>query len=617
MAGLQELESALVKADAAGDQEAARAFAGEIRRMRSAGGAGEASAPRAPLRPLTRDNQNPIDAAITGFLAGKPELTNTLERQIGMGSPAAGVALGAASLPLGGLQLGIRALGGEDQAIRDVYQQRSRATGGGFDVPQLAGTFLNPLPIKAATAMPAAKTAGEGIRQGMLLGGGIGAGSPVTEEGNFLANKAGQVAAGTAIGGVIPGFLAAGGAAYRGARNLIDPMLPGGTERAAARGAAEAIGDRMQAVRGALANPQTIVPGSTPTAGEAATAAGSTELSGLQRLAAQKVDPSGYRDIAKAQEAARLGQIESIGQTPQALQQAVSARGNKAALDYGNAFAQQIKGDPELVQMSNNPYFKNALPVAMDLAKANGITPKNNLTEFLHYVKLELDAQLAGTSKTAISRSEDKAVASLKDNLVQWLAKKNPEYEFARTNFASASRPINEMQVGQELAQTLRQPTELGERVSSFAGAMRDAPKVIKSATGNARYESLDQVLTPQNVQKVDAVLSDMLRKGEFEQMASKGLPRATSIMAQAVPEISPVGGFNMLLSTARSWVNRLAGKLDDEALAVLSESLKTPAGLSALLDKLPSPTRRAMLEKIMTLGERGSVIGATDAAMQ
>lgn len=596
------------------DQQRAMALASARLRLQESQSASTEAAP--PPKPLTRDVQNPIDEAITGFLADRPGLTSTLERQIGRGSPTAGLALGAASLPLGALQMGIRGLGGDDSAIRDIYQNRERAMGGGFDAPQLAGAFLNPLPIKAAAGMPMAASTGERIRQGMMLGAGIGASSPVTDEGNFLAGKGAQIAGGTMIGGAIPGFLAAGGAALRTGRNVIDPWLPGGTQRSAARAVEEAAGPRLPQVMSELQKNQVIVPGSQPTAAEAATAAGSTELAGLQSVV-KGSQPSQYRDIGKAQEAARLAQIESIGQTPQALEAAVTARGAQAAKDYGAAYAQQIKADPQLMAISDNPYFKNALPTALDLAKANGINPKTNLTEFLHYVKLGLDDQLSGTARQAIGRSEQRAVGEVKDSLVQWLAKTNPAYDVARRRFATASKPINEMQVGQELIGAMRSPTDVTERANVFANAVRNAPQTIKSATGNARYENLGQVLTPQNVQKVDEVFRDMARKGEFEKMAQAGMQRAREITGGIVPEVPAAGMFNPKYSVMRAIVNRLSGKVEGESLKVLTQALQTPQGTLDLLQHLPPQTARQVMSQMGMLGERGAVIGITDLATQ
>src|SRR3990167_9033771 len=134
-------------------------------------------------------------------------------------------------------------------------------------------------------------------------------------------------------------------AASRFARNLLS------SKRLAASGLDEALGSRRAAVVKELKAPQVIVPGSQPTAPEAAVRAGRPEFAGLQKLGAQKIDPSGYRDIEKAQEAARLPQIISFGKDPAAIEAAEAARnaatapGRQIALENANIAGRYL---PEL-----------------------------------------------------------------------------------------------------------------------------------------------------------------------------------------------------------------------------------------------------------------------------
>lgn len=68
MATLEQLQSALVKADAAGDAEAARAFAGEIRRMRQEPSASTSTAPQVAPDPTGSFGQN-VAAGAGKFVA--------------------------------------------------------------------------------------------------------------------------------------------------------------------------------------------------------------------------------------------------------------------------------------------------------------------------------------------------------------------------------------------------------------------------------------------------------------------------------------------------------------------------------------------------------------------
>ena len=548
---------------------------------------------------------------------------------------------------------------------------------------------------------------------------------------------------GKVVGSVLPAVGAVASipvaAAYRAGRNLIDPVLPGGTERSAARGLSELLAARRGAVETELKAPQAIVPGSAPTAAEAAVRAGSTELAGAQKLAAQRIDPSGYRDIEKGQEAARLSSLLSFGKDKAAIEAAEAARDaatgplrevslesanmsgrylpallQKAAergataseqadivrrvgaageraealghtgrmrLDSGVPPAGGLVRVPErysygqelskvadratttaaerslqagkerrFVEMqarslSEHGYFPlQSDQIAMNISRIQN-TPGNRTNTVLQKAMDDVKELLAkGTNNNGIIDSRDLYTIRKSEvaNIVKKYADENKNWDQRFTaglvmrvrgmidnaiegaggtmwksylsKYAESSRQIGEMEIGQKLAETLRQPTEIGERASAFASAMRDIPKTTKSATGFS-YERLDEALTPQNVHKVNAVLADMLRKREFEQMATKGFSRASDIMKAVVPDLPPTGMFQPLLSATRSWINRAAGVLDKKALTVMSEALKTPQGTLVLMSKMPAELRQEFIKQARVAAYRASIMGGAAAS--
>lgn len=533
------------------------------------------------------------------------------------GSAPARFALGAAAPILGAGQLVSNALGGSDldERIRSVEQLKRRGMEAygqeGMDIAGLAGTVMSPVSL-GLMKLPMAATAGGRIKQGAAIGAGMGASLPVTE-GEFIPEKAVQVGTGAALGGAIPGAIEGVRATGRTLRNVIDPMLPGGAERAVGRTMLRAAGDKRDQVMQALRSPSELVPGSVPTAAEAAAPAGSAEFSGLQRLAEQRL-PTAYADIQKAQEAARKAAIQAFGKDTVALRLAENARSAGANSDYAIAYAQMVRADPKLAMMAHNPYFKKALPTAFDLAEANGVNPKTNLTQFLHYVKGGLDDMLAGnTPATAIGRSEEKAVTNLKKQLVDWIGTKNPAYEAARSNFAAASRPIDRMKVGQELEKALTSPVGTSERPGVFANAMREAPRTLKKATGQPRFDSLDDVLTPEQAQAARSVLSDLARSSEREQLTRAGASRAAEIVGEAVPGLPATGPLHQRYMIFKTIFNRLGGKLGDKELEILAREMQTP--VSALKSMEAAAKREAIAQSIRAdrLG-RAAVIGGVAA---
>ena len=205
MADLAQVESALLKADAAGDTEAATALAGEVRRLR----AEVAASPTPTLSPEEIDarkkmfaksmarQESPVLAKAADFLGGA---TSMLRGGINLVSPQTAEAL----LPQSGVDKdSLTYLGGQ---IADPF---AMATGmKAFQGAKALAPGLNP------------------ILQGML-GGAVG-GAAI---GGLQSESLGGAAAGGAIGAAIPGAVALG----KGAWNMAAPVF---SKAAAERGAA-------------------------------------------------------------------------------------------------------------------------------------------------------------------------------------------------------------------------------------------------------------------------------------------------------------------------------------------------------------------------------------------
>lgn len=536
------------------------------------------------------------------------------------GSAPVRFALGAASPILGAAELGARALGdkGGSEATRRIEEMKQagmKAYGQeGTDVIGIGGTVMSPAALAAMKYIAPAATAGGRILQGAGFGAGFGASAPVGQEEGYAATKAAQTGLGAGLGLAIPAGIEGVRALARGGRNLIDPLLPGGNDRLVGRKLREAAGEKYDDVVKWLRENSEIVPGSRPTAAEAAAPAGSAEFSAMQKIAEAR-RPTRFTDIASSQEAARLAAIRNFGRDQPALEAAEAARSAAAKTDYGAAYEKLIRADPELAGIASDPYFKRALPAAIDLAKSKGVDVKQNLTQFLHYVKLGLDDQLSGQSREAIAASEKQAVQGVKTRLLDWMARHNKPYDIARLNFAKASKPIDEMRIGQELERALTSPMGTAERPVVFATAMREGPRTIKKATGEPRYESLEEALQPQNVEAAKSVLSDLARQSRHEQLAKAGSAAAVEIAGQA--RLPAAGMFNPKYSVARAILNRLLGKIEGRAWDRLVEAMEDPA-IAERLMTMTAGQRVAFISGVT--GEKVSpalVIGTTSAAVR
>jgi hypothetical protein len=333
-----------------------------------------------------------------------------------------------------------------------------------------------------------------------------------------------------------------------------------------------------------------MVPGSKPTAAQAASPLGVTKFSALG-ASAEKVLPTEYYARGTEQKAARAEAIRDIGKTPDDITAAIAAREAATSPLYKQAEARKFAADPALVQLSDDPYIKQALPDALKLSKSQGITFDSNPTRFIHNVKITLDDMLTRSGDTALVRGSRKQVMDVKDRLVGWLEKNAPEYGQARTTFAAKSKPINQMQVGQYLEGKLTAPLGVGEqRAGVFANAVRDAAGTIKRATTNeARFKALTDVLTPDQVRVVEAIRDDLARAAETKVQAQKGTPTAPKVdqLASAAGRSARLPNLmSRVASLANDIMSRVVGKIDSKLAIQLATEMLDPQAAAAAIEK-------------------------------
>mgnify|MGYP001562704914 CR=1 FL=1 len=528
---------------------------------------------------------------------------------------------GAAAPILGGAQLAANLVGAGEPVNKfltssEQQAEAARASLGseGVDFWKLSGTVLSPA-VLAAMKIPISSTVLGRAGQGAAVGAAFGAASPVTDESDYWMKKLGQVGTGAVIGGVIPPAIDATRKVAQVARNIVDPLLPGGSERGAARIIAEAAGPKRTAVEAELAKNQVLVPGSTPTAAEAAARAGSPEFAALQKIAAEH-RPSAYSDIAKAQEVARLAAVRKVGQTPAELKAAEEVRRLAGQQNYGSVVDDMIATtDDRITKLLERPSMKEALKKAKNLAEEQGKVFGNAEEGFtvgnLQSVKMALDDLVKNPERFGIGASEVNTIQRTRGEFVNWLAKESPKWERARQVYANQSRPINEMQVGQELERALGKPIGEGERASVFAGAMRDAPRTMKRATGQPRFEELEEVLKPENLASAKNVLADLARKAEFERLVPLGRAKAAEAAQPfGLPATGPLQQSYMIFKTI---LGRVSKGINEKTLETMADALQLPSSTLKVLQHAPSKKQAQLIDQIISakLG-RGAIAAAS-----
>jgi len=566
---------------------------------------------------------------------------------VAAGLPATRMLMGAAAPAIGVLQAGanvgdwLNEKMGQDPVFGkyiagkvteyEASKKRGMAALGdtGSDVGGFVGSAVaGGVALKGIT--PAATWGGK-ILQGTGVGAAAGATTPSGTPG--IDQTMLQAGTGAALGGGVPALgpvlATAGSGAYR---TLVEPLV----NRSAIKGRAymEAAGDKAPEIINALRKNQELVPGSLPTAGEAAVGAGRAEFSALQK-SAERVLPTNYLARSDARNAARVAQVSSIAGTDADMAAAVALRESTAKRNYKlaeNAGIDQKMAkaiQPQLDSLMSRPSMEEARAVAVTLAREKDITLTNfGSVEGLDWVKKGLDEQISSAAKAGSSAGKEKLAALLqtKTDLLAAIDQIAPAYTTARTTFAAQSKPINQMDVGQYLKDKLTAPLDetAVQKAASFSGALRDAPGTIKhSLDGAPRFQKLVDVLEPAQVAQLEAMRQDLARTARQELMAQRGAQAGPNAMDVASQSISGATGggkipnpLSRVVTIANAIIGRLEGKIDKKLAIEIATEMLDPKVVASILEKEAAKVvkQRLMSSTVNSLRNPATAIAVQNA---
>jgi hypothetical protein len=415
--------------------------------------------------------------------------------------------------------------------------------GGGAALKGLGAVAKVPSLVRAGQALMTPNT----LPKAVVSGAGYGA---ATTSGGVAerAKAAGWGAAGGALFPIV-------GAAAKGTKALVEPLTKKGQERIAARVLQQFGGDDLL-----RANPQVYVEGSIPTTAEAVGNEGLATLTqGLRNNSPEFANALAERGAANR--AARVAAVQSVAGDDIALAAAKEARDSAAESLYGKAMqsdamrlglakeqAQQLKSvmtgapvpnveleaTPGIKMLMSRPAFKAALADGKTLATDLGEEFAPNSLKSLHYAKLAIDDALNGKSGTgsALSNYSKTALTKIKAQLLNEMETISPAYRNARLTYQDMSRPINQMEIGQELFNKMQSGlAQFGantrEQASTYANAMMNLDKVAEKVTGIRGIKAKD-ILTEDQIKTLRGVAKDLARKAKSDDLA-RGLGSNTS----------------------------------------------------------------------------------------
>lgn len=344
----------------------------------------------------------------------------------------------------------------------------------------------------------------------------------------------------------------------------------------------------------ALRGQTEIVPGSLPTAAQAAAPVGATRFAAMGESAAKTL-PTQYFERGEAQKAAQLGQVQTVGGTPATLTAAKNIRETTAQNLYGIADQTLVEADKTFASLLDRPSMNKVVNRATELAAEKGQPFQINNKypgSSLHDMKIAFDDLINNPERFGIGASEAKAIGNTRQQFLNWAEEKAPDYRVARETYAAQSKPINQMQVGQYLEGKLT--PALGEetanlRAAGFASAIENAPSTIKRATGQSRFQKLTEVLEPEQIAVIESVRDDLARAKLTEQQAkaARGAgPDVTLAGTTALSDLRAPNLINTVTSVANDLMRRLQGRLNEKLAIELATEMLDPKAAAAVMEK-------------------------------
>lgn len=525
--------------------------------------------------------------------------------------------------PTSGMSGGEKFLAGVGKAFTDIgrgVRQYLPAAVGGMSNEEIAQARALDQPLmntgagvagnvagNVALAVPAAFVPGAATLPGSAaIGAAYGALQPGVDATERLKNAA----IGGAAGAVVP----AAQTAYRMGKAFVDPLYEGGRQQILGRALRQTAGGQADEAMRNLRTATELVPGSVPTAGQAA---GVPSLAALER-SSMAANPAAANQLAARQAAQNEARVAALqGVTPD-VAAAQAARSQTAGALYDQArqagFDPAVLGqiEPQVAQLMQR-VPDDLIAQARQLAQVAGepVTDMGSV-QGAHYLKKAIDSRISQAIRSGDNETA-RAYQGLQGEYLNVLDQLNPAYQQARQTFAQMSGPVNQGQILEEI----------GRRSTNFRGDMTPAAfnraiqdRTAQTVTGQPR-ETMQGALTPDQMQTLRNIQADLLRS-DFANTAGRGVGSDTvqklayqnmltqSGMPSALSGLAPMGVVGNLAQKAGQIVYRDANERLQQQLA---EALLDPRQTAALMEAgMVTPQMQAMIEG---LRRGGASLGA------
>ena len=320
----------------------------------------------------------------------------------------------------------------------------------------------------------------------------------------------------------------------------------------------------------------------------------SPQIQYLGQTVESKTAPGRALSVQQAQEAERMARLQGV--TPN-LQSAEAMRGNVSGPLYTAA--------------TQPTTAVNVLPLTQQIDGLLAANPGNaKLVAALNQVKTGLEAStdaqqvssVLDNLKDLIANKDNKFIVKNLTNVKSTIEQALPGYQQAQKVFAAASPPVNQAKVLGAMQQVLTQPLGVGERAGPFMTALgRGETALLKKSTGAARYDDLSQVLSPQQMNVVKGVESELKRNAEVVRQTQAGADAMKIILEANQSKFRLPSFLDVKVTVTNQMLDILKDKMSANVLKELEKGFASAKDFETLMKKIPASQR---LDVLRALGQ-------------
>jgi hypothetical protein len=211
----------------------------------------------------------------------------------------------------------------------------------------------------------------------------------------------------------------------------------------------------------------------------------------------------------------------------------------------------------------------------------------------LQDLKMAMDAMLKDPT-TGIAGKEAENIKATRGMLMNWMETAIPDLKTARSTYAEMSKPIGQMDVGQELLTRLEPAlNDFGglarETGNKYATALRNADQTAVKATG-FKGNGMRDLMTPDQMGALESVASDLARKANAQDLG-RGVGSDT-FQKLALSNIAERSGAPGVVGTALDLpgVSKVAKFLyrepEEKIQSLIAQSLLEPKTAAQLMEE-------------------------------